>query len=469
MANSALVRHTGDSLFHQGFLQVTPVICAMSDSVPRTVGEPEAAGSSAQPSAEFASLAKLHDLGTRYLAEGDVQQLLGEVLEIAMSVTHASRGDVQLFRPATRQLEIVAQRGLPRQFVELLGQSPDAPCTTALARRARVVIEDVAASHDVADNVRAAMLECGIRGSQATPLMARGGEVVGIVSMHFSEPCHSSDEQLRLVDLLARQATDFIDYQRLKNELEQALEREHQARARADAESSFKDRFIAMLAHELRQPLSAILPAIELQKRSLSPERRQRAGEIIEEQISHLMKLVDDVSDTSKISRGTLALHRERVDLRDVIRRELDTVAPHFATRRQQLTVDLPAEGVWIFGDATRLKQVFSNLLTNAANYTPRGGHVQATLTIGGDAAVFRLRDDGKGIPHEALERIFQPFERGDKESESPSVGIGLALVRQLVGLHGGSVSAFSAGRGQGSEFVVTLPLLSPAGHASVY
>jgi signal transduction histidine kinase len=442
----------------------------MSDSLPRTVGEPEAAGSSAQPSAELvASLVKLHDLGTRYLAEGDVRQLLAEVLEIAMSVTHASRGDVQLFRPATRQLEVVAQRGLSRPFMELLGESADAPCTRALARRTRVVIEDVAASHDIADDVRAAMLECGIRGSEATPLIARGGEVVGIVSTHFSEPCHSTHEQLRLVDLFARQATDFIEYQRLKSELQQALDREQQARAQADAETGFKDRFIAMLAHELRQPLSAILPAIELQKRSLSPERRQRAGEIIEEQITHLMKLVDDVSDTSKISRGTLALHRERVDLRDVIRRELDTVAPHFAARRQQLTVDLPAEGVWIFGDATRLKQVFSNLLTNAANYTPRGGHVQATLTIEGDAAVFRLRDDGKGIPHEALERIFQPFERGDRENESPSVGIGLALVRQLVGLHGGSVSAFSAGRGQGSEFVVTLPLLSHAGHASVY
>ena len=387
------------------------------------------------------------------------------MLEAVIAATHAARGNIQLLDASTQRLQIVSQRGLKRAFIDFFNtqETITAACRTAMARHARVIVEDVRTSSEFSEDARRVVLDSGGLACQATPLTSRSGDVIGIVSTLFEVPHRCSDEQLRLVDLFARHAADFIDYSRTKRALEDVCAREREARAHADAANSSKDQFLATLAHELRQPLSAIVPALEVRKRSLSAERRQRAAEIIDEQVRHLTKLVEDLSDASKISRGTMSLRRERVDLCAVVQRELDTDAPRFAARGQQLSVDLPDEPLWILADPMRLKQVFSNLLLNAGSYTPCDGHIRVVLHADGESAIFHLADDGEGIPAEALERIFQPFERGQPDGSSPSIGIGLALVRQLVELHGGTVIASSDGPGRGSEFVVRLPLLIPA------
>jgi len=146
--------------------------------------------------------------------------------------------------------------------------------------------------------------------------------------------------------------------------------------------------------------------------------------------------------------------------LRTIVQQALDMAAPLFQRRQHVLRMDIGREPIRVSGDPTRLKQVFSNLLQNAATYTPAPGLIQGRLSVDADQAIFRLRDTGVGIPVDALERIFELFERGEHDSSSPSVGVGLALVRRLVELHGGSVIARSDGPGQGSEFIVTLPLL---------
>ena len=217
------------------------------------------------------------------------------------------------------------------------------------------------------------------------------------------------------------------------------------------------DAMLAVVCHELRQPLGAIVSAIEVQKRSLSAERRQRAAEVIEQQVCHLGHLVDELSQVSDLAvRVTLCL--ERVDARELLRHALDTAAPVLQRGRHIIAVASPRERLWVLADRTRLVQVFANLLQNAGTYTPEGGTIHVSLEAIDGVMHLRVRDNGIGIPSEWLDRIFGLFERGPNSQDRPGTGIGLYLVRELVHRHGGTVTASSGGDRAGSEFHVAIP-----------
>jgi two-component system CheB/CheR fusion protein len=219
-----------------------------------------------------------------------------------------------------------------------------------------------------------------------------------------------------------------------------------------------KDEFLATLSHELRNPLAPIRNALEI----LHDPSRASASiiELLERQVRQMVRLVDDLLEVSRVSRGAIELRREPVDVGRAVRAALETSAPGIETGRHALEVSLPAESVVVDADPVRLNQILVNLLNNAARYTPEGGHIRIALEKQGDEAVVYVRDDGLGIPAEALDRIFEPFTHVDHPGGvRGGLGIGLALVGQLVRMHGGSVEARSDGRGRGSEFVVKLPL----------
>ncbi len=222
-----------------------------------------------------------------------------------------------------------------------------------------------------------------------------------------------------------------------------------------------KDEFLAMLAHELRNPLAPLRNAVHLLQHGVSPLLRERAGEIMSRQVYQLGRLVDDLLDLSRVARGKMQLRKERLDLRDAVRRAADAGRPLIEARRHELTVSLPDGPVPLLADPTRLEQVLTNLLNNAARYTPEGGRIRLTAAIEGDEAVVRVRDTGIGIPPDMLARIFGLFSQVERHEERAQggLGIGLALVKSLTELHGGSVEAHSAGPGQGSEFLVRWPL----------
>jgi PAS domain S-box-containing protein len=229
-----------------------------------------------------------------------------------------------------------------------------------------------------------------------------------------------------------------------------------------------KDEFLAMLAHELRNPLAPIRNAVHIMKLVGPVEPNlQRSREMIERQSLHLARLVDDLLDVSRITRGKIALHREPVELASVIARAVETSRPLIDARRHELTVTLPPESVRVEADVTRLAQVVGNLLNNAAKYTEEGGRIGLTVEAAPAQAVLRVRDSGVGIPADLLPRVFDLFTQGDRSlaRSEGGLGIGLTLVRSLVEMHGGSVEARSEGPGKGSEFVVRLPALrvSPA------
>ena len=225
-----------------------------------------------------------------------------------------------------------------------------------------------------------------------------------------------------------------------------------------------KDEFLAMLAHELRNPLAPIRNALQIMKqRASDPVTVERVREMMERQVQHMSRMVDDLMDVSRITRGKIELRKQKVELAEVVNRTLETARPLIEDRLHDLTVTLPKKPVYLEADPARLEQILANLLNNAAKYTDQGGQIWLTALQVGQDAVLQVKDNGMGIAPEMLARIFEPFVQSNRvlQHSQGGLGIGLALVRSLVEMHGGTIHAYSDGVGQGSEFVVRLPALA--------
>ncbi|MBV9121955.1 MAG: response regulator, partial [Planctomycetes bacterium] len=264
---------------------------------------------------------------------------------------------------------------------------------------------------------------------------------------------------------IQRQAEQLrqVERREFESKLAQENARLRQSEERLREEARRKDEFLAMLAHELRNPLAPIRNSAQvLRLLGQADPNLQRASDMIERQVAHLARMVDDLLDVSRITRGKVQLQKEPVELAPVLARAVETTRPLLDARRQELTVTLPPDPVVVEGDTTRLAQVVSNLLNNAAKYSEEGGHIRLTLERGLAQAVIRVRDHGLGIPADLLPRVFDLFTQGDRSlaRSEGGLGIGLTLVKNLVEMHGGTVEAFSEGPGRGSEFVVLLPRL---------
>jgi signal transduction histidine kinase/integral membrane sensor domain MASE1 len=298
----------------------------------------------------------------------------------------------------------------------------------------------------------------GLHAAIGFPITLRG-EVGGVIEF-FSREIRQPDEPvLQLFGIVGSQIGQFIDRTRAEDAV-----RASEAELRQAAEA--KDQFLALLGHELRNPLAPIRNALAvLRTRPADPSVAARMHEMMERQTVHMVRLVDDLLDVSRITRGKIELRRERIDLGVAVQRAVDAGRPLVEERGHRLRLALPPEPILLEADPTRLEQVLANLLSNAVKYTPGRGTIDFTVARDGPQAVIRVRDDGIGIRSEMLARIFELFAQADRlpSDVQEGLGIGLTLVRSLVGMHGGTVTAASEGPGRGSEFVVRLPCL-PAG-----
>jgi signal transduction histidine kinase len=242
------------------------------------------------------------------------------------------------------------------------------------------------------------------------------------------------------------------------------LAKEKVARRKAEEQNTAKDEFLAMLGHELRNPLAPITTAADLIKRSQTDDPKlKRMSEIIVRQVRHLTELVDDLLDVSRVTRGLITLDRERMDMKQVVHDAVEQVRPFMQLQRHHLIVEMPNEPVFAIGDTKRLIQVMTNLLNNAAKYTPEGGNIVCRMTVDQSSIVLSIADNGLGMTPELLERAFDLFAQAERTSDRSQggLGLGLALVKSLVELHGGRVTAISNGLGEGSVFTITLPILA--------
>jgi PAS domain S-box-containing protein len=290
----------------------------------------------------------------------------------------------------------------------------------------------------------------------AIPITFEGRTLGAIGFRCCDERALTSDDEALLL-AIGRQCGQAIERARL-------FDAAQVARAEAEQASRAKDEFLAILGHELRNPLSPILTAVQLM-RLRGDQESLREQNIIERQVNHLIHIVDDLLDISRVARGKIQLDKRPLRLRALITKAVEITRPLFEEREQRLDVVAADDNIYVEADETRLCQVLTNLLSNAAKYTPRLGHITVELARTGSRVAIRVKDDGCGIAPDLIPRIFDLFVQGNRASDRKQggLGIGLALVRNLVQMHGGTVTAHSAGLGRGSEFVVELPVIDVA------
>ena len=275
------------------------------------------------------------------------------------------------------------------------------------------------------------------------------------------------ERQRLLVDIAKRQEVE-AQLRQSKEEAERRADEAEEARAavkdrehRLHYEAQLKDEFLATLAHELRNPLAPLRNVAAILRMEPLSETGRRATGVMERQIGQLVRLIDDLMDVSRITRGQLTLRKMRVDLRSIIENAVETAQPQLTAAGVTLTLEVPPESVMLDADATRIAQVILNLLTNAAKFTPSGGQVSVIVRPQNERVALIVRDTGIGISAEDQDRVFGMFVQlnRDMRRSQTGLGIGLTLVKQMTELHGGNVAVWSGGPGQGSEFTVTLPL----------
>jgi signal transduction histidine kinase len=275
---------------------------------------------------------------------------------------------------------------------------------------------------------------------------------------------NGAQEAWQALEDIADRLAAALENARLYRELQSEIDVRRAAELELQEASRRKDEFLAMLSHELRNPLAPIRSAAELVRQLAATHAGlERAAGIIARQVDHMRRLIDELLDVARISQGKIVLDLQSLDLRAVLAQATETVRPLIEARGHTLVTSQPEQGVWLRGDAARLTQVVSNLLTNAAKYTPPDGRIELTLAAVGGEARLTVRDNGIGIDATLLPRVFDLFEQGERglDRAQGGLGVGLTLAQRLVMLHQGSIVAASAGPGGGAEFVVRLPCLA--------
>jgi signal transduction histidine kinase len=322
----------------------------------------------------------------------------------------------------------------------------------------------------------------GVRHYAGMPLVMPGGERIGTLCVVDTEPGRLAPQHRLVLEKLARNIVAVFllreSEQTLGNRLdtERSLrESERQAREALEDSHRRKDEFLAMLAHELRNPLAPISTAAQILRMSASdPDRVCRSAELIARQVGHMTALVDDLLDVSRVTRGLVQLERAPLDMREVVDAALEQSRGSIEARGHELVLRLPPSPLMVLGDRVRLTQVVANLLNNAAKYTQAGGLIALSLEARNGHAALQVQDNGSGIDPLLLPQIFDLFTQGSRnlDRSQGGLGLGLSLARSMARLHGGEITATSEGRGLGSRFTLTMPHLDqpappPAGEAA--
>ncbi|MEO6016207.1 MAG: ATP-binding protein [Polaromonas sp.] len=423
----------------------------------------------------------LNNTGTLLTSKLDIRALVQAVTDAATEISGAKFGAFfyNTVDDGGQKLMLFALAGASREDFERFGQ----PRATALfaatfSGAPPIRIEDVLTDPRYGKSPPHQGMPKGhpsVRSFLAVPVASGSGEVIGGLFFGHPVPGVFTERAERLVSGIAAQAGVAIDNARLyevakraAQEREKLLENERAARSDAEYMSQMKDEFLAMLAHELRNPLAPLRNCVEILRRSaVNAALLEDTRATMDRQITHMTRLVDDLLDVSRISRGKLELRMETIQLAQALFSAAETSRPAIAERNHTLTMRVPDEPVLVMADLVRLSQAFTNLLNNAAKYTPEGGALSVMVQAEGEGVTVCVEDTGIGIPNDLQPRIFDMFVQGEHGPAVPmaqgGLGIGLTLVRKIVEMHGGSIRVESRSDGPGSRFVVSLPTFAIA------
>jgi signal transduction histidine kinase/DNA-binding response OmpR family regulator len=409
---------------------------------------------------EAQALQTLNRIGMTLAAELDLERIVQAVTDAATAVSGAQFGAFfyNVVNDKGESYQLYTISGAPREAFEKFGMPRNTAVFAATFVGAGMVrVDDITKDPRYGRNAPHQGMPKGhlpVRSYLAAPVMSRAGEVVGGLFFGHPQPGIFTERAERLVEGIAAQAAVAFDKAQLYEQRLQLIGELQQADRR-------KDEFLATLSHELRNPLAPLRNSLHLLRAAGGGGAAAPIHDMMERQVNHLVRLVDDLLETSRISRGAFDLKKERVELGEAVRNAVETSQPLIQAAGHELRLDLPGAPLWIEGDPVRLAQILANLLNNAARYTDPGGRISLSAALAGGAVKISVRDNGTGIAPEAQPRLFEMFSRESRSSgrNQGGLGIGLALARRLAEMHGGGIEAKSDGPGKGAEFIVTLPL----------
>jgi signal transduction histidine kinase/ActR/RegA family two-component response regulator len=417
-------------------------------------------------SEELSDTQLLQRISAQLIEEQGTESLYQTLVDGACSIMRSDVASMQMLHPergSGGELRLLASRGFDDEAWRLfgwVGVDRHTSCARVLQTGARVVAPDILQwEFSAGTKDQASLLAAGVRASHSTPLVSRAGKVLGVISTHWTTPHQPSERDLRLLDILARQAADLLE----RTQAQDALRRSESQLKDADRR---KDEFLATLAHELRNPLAPLRTSLELIRlRPNTPSDIEEVRLAMEEQVGVLIRLVDDLLDVSRITSGKIRLQRQPTLLASLVAGAVQANQAAVDAGQLLLSVSLPDTPIVLDADPTRLVQVISNVLHNAIKFTdPRGRvSISAELTTadnGTPDAILTVADSGVGIPKEMLPRVFDLFtqDAATAHRSHTGLGVGLPLARQLIEMHGGSIEARSDGSGRGSTFILRLP-----------
>lgn len=403
----------------------------------------------------------LRDVASRLIGAEGSEALFGEILDAAISITQADAGTIQLHDRDSDTLTFLATRGFAPEMVAHFSRvdaSSCSPCGIAFATGQRAIVEFHPDAPDPDGSIKL-HIDAGLSSAQSTPLISRTGQPMGMFSTHWRDNRELTERELRFLDLLGRQAADLIERIQVQEAL-RTSEKELREGARR------KDEFLAVLAHELRNPLAPVRTGVDLLKRAMHEPIVEKLQPMMERQVSHMVRLIDDLLDVSRITSGKVALQLETISLGSLVEIALEANRGAIAAAGLELTVQIDEPERQLRVDPTRMSQVLSNILQNAVKFNVAGGTITVSTNLSAARGqsqveqVFRISDTGVGIATDTVPTIFELFTqvRPDSSKRHGGMGIGLALSRSLVSLHGGTLSAESDGPGTGSTFVIRIP-----------
>ena len=383
----------------------------------------------------------------------NLEEIYDPAVDAVIAATGADRASLLLFDQAG-VMRFRSARFLSEEYQKAVeGHSP---WTSDSKDPQPIVVPDVASDLSLGA-LRDAILAEGIRSLAFIPL-GRPGRLLGKFMVYYNQPHDYHETELKIAAMVCHYVAFGLDRARDEADIQDLFDRERAARRQAEALNRAKDDFLAILSHELRNPLSAIVSAVGVLDQSRGQEAATRkARDVIRRQTTHLTRLLDDLLDAARIGRDRMQLRREVTDLRSSTDAAVEKLGHRFAEKHQMLHVSIPDHVVSVDGDPTRLEQVVANLLDNASKYTPESGSVWLTLTVDDGDAVIKVRDTGPGVPVDRQGAIFEPFTQGEPTARQGGLGIGLSLVRRIVELHSGSVDVGSTD--DGAEFTIRLPI----------
>jgi signal transduction histidine kinase len=399
---------------------------------------------------------RLIQLADRLTTAVEVHDVAEIFVEAGCEAMGADAGFAWLIDDSGTVLQLAASRGYAGELLETFRRfSVDAPIPLCDAIKAREpILFPTLAEMVTRYPATSATADSPFHAFAAVPFVL-GERGLGGVSFSFREQRHFDAAERALLTAMTRQASLALERCRL-------FSAERRATEQAKLAERKKDEFLAMLGHELRNPLAPLVTAVDL-IRLRDPDAFPREREVIERAVGHLTRLIDDLLDVSRITRGMVSLTRSPIDVSRVIEHAIEMASPLLERRRHHLQREVAVGELYVDADPIRLAQVFQNLVGNAAKYTPAGGHIWVSAARDGGEVVVRVGDDGTGIDPELLPRIFDLFTQGARPIDrgEGGLGIGLTLVKRLVELHGGTVTAFSDGRDRGTLMTVRLPAVA--------